>query len=422
MKTILDRLFDPHSDAPKGAFWIRFMAGWVFLWEGIIKFQFANQGVGRFTKLGLPMPEVLAPAIATLEIVGGLMFIAGFLTRPIALVFIGEMVVAILSTKVPMYLGTNPLPLPPAPPIQGFWAVLHESRADMAQLLCSLFLLLHGPGPWSLDAWRAANPSSEKALSRYAALVLLFLALPSLALRAADTAAAAPMATPAAQPYAAATQIDLDDILAPPPGPAETRKELDALLAIQKKRSPEDAAACIADQVISVYRFADVLGDRFSADKLPKTDALFLRVLATVHVPLEKAQKLWGRKRPPLLEPAIKPAGTLPTTAAYPSGHATAGNLMGILLADLLPERSAELHARGVLFGDRRVLAGVHYPSDIEAGKLSAAAIAAILYQDPQFKADFAAAATELRGALGLRALSQEGDVAPAGQQEKSEY
>jgi acid phosphatase (class A) len=255
-------------------------------------------------------------------------------------------------------------------------------------------------------------------MSRCLTLAFLCLALPSLALRADMPAAAAPMA----QPYAAAHQIDLDDILAPPPGPAETRKELDTLLAIQKKRTPEQAAACIADQVISVYRFADVLGDKFNAGNLPKTDALFQRVLATFHVPMEKAQKLWGRKRPPLLEPAIKPAGTLPTTAAYPSGHATAGNLMGIILSDMLPERSAELHARGVLFGDRRVLAGVHYPSDVEAGKLSAAAIAAVLYHDPEFKADFAAASAELRAALGLKPLPQDDDEAQEGKQEKSEY
>jgi acid phosphatase (class A) len=234
-------------------------------------------------------------------------------------------------------------------------------------------------------------------------LALLLLALPGLHAIAAEPAMMAP-----AQPYQAAARIDLDDILAPPPGAQETRKELDTLLEIQKVRTPEQAAECIADQVISVFRFADVLGDKFRAENLPKTNALFLRVLATVHVPLDKAQKLWGRKRPPLLDPAIMPAGTLPTTAAYPSGHATSGNLMGILLADLLPERSAELHARGVLFGYRRILAGVHYPSDVEAGKQSAAAIAQSLYQDPQFRSDFEGARTELRAALGLKAQAQE--------------
>jgi len=146
------RLLHPPVTGPRATIVIRLMAGGVFFWEGILKFVYVNQGVGRFTKLGMPMPETLAPAIAVLEIVGGLALIAGVLTRPFAVLFIGEMIVAMLSTKISMYLGTSPLPLPPVPPQTGFWAVMHEWRSDIAQLACSLFLLLEGPGPWSLDA------------------------------------------------------------------------------------------------------------------------------------------------------------------------------------------------------------------------------------------------------------------------------
>jgi putative oxidoreductase len=162
MKTLLNRLFDPSTDAPSGAVLIRFIAGWTFFWEGVIKFLFASQGIIRFTKLGIPMPEVLTPAIAVLEIVGGLALLVGFMTRPFALLFIGEMIVAILSTKIPMFLGTNPLPPPPVPPTQGFFAVLHEGRDDIAQMLCSILLLWYGPGPGSVDAWRASRKSDAK--------------------------------------------------------------------------------------------------------------------------------------------------------------------------------------------------------------------------------------------------------------------
>ena len=142
----------PPMAGPRATIVIRTMAGAVFFWEGILKFVYANQGVGRFTKLGMPMPETLAPAIAVLEIVGGLALVAGFLTRPFALLFIGEMIVAILSTKISMYLGTSPLPLPPVPPQVGIWAVLHEVRSEYAQIMSCIFLLITGPGPWSLDA------------------------------------------------------------------------------------------------------------------------------------------------------------------------------------------------------------------------------------------------------------------------------
>jgi uncharacterized membrane protein YphA (DoxX/SURF4 family) len=128
------------------------MAGGVFFWEGLLKFAYANQGVGRFTKLGIPFPHFTATFIGGLEIVGGLLLLSGLLTRLIAIPFVIEMIVAILSTKISLYLGTSPLPLPPAPPRIGFWAVLHEIRSGYAQILTTLFLLINGPGRWSLDA------------------------------------------------------------------------------------------------------------------------------------------------------------------------------------------------------------------------------------------------------------------------------
>ena len=164
MEAWIRSILRPKAGAPKATVWIRLMAGWVFFWEGVIKFVFVNQGVGRFTKLGMPAPGVLAPAIAVLEIVGGLAVVAGFFTRPFAVLFIAEMIVAILSTKISLFLGTSPLPLPPVPPQTGFWAVMHEWRSDIAQLACSLFLLLEGPGSWSLDA--ALLSSTEEAPPR----------------------------------------------------------------------------------------------------------------------------------------------------------------------------------------------------------------------------------------------------------------
>jgi uncharacterized membrane protein YphA (DoxX/SURF4 family) len=84
------------------------------------------------------------------------------MTRLIAIPFLIEMVVAILSTKVSLYLGTSPLPLPPSPPRIGFWAVLHEGRSDYAQLLTTAFLMINGPGKWSLDALLLRNKAGQR--------------------------------------------------------------------------------------------------------------------------------------------------------------------------------------------------------------------------------------------------------------------
>jgi putative oxidoreductase len=101
--------------------------------------------------LGFPFPETTAHIIATGEIIGGLLLIFGLFTRITALYFIAQMIVAVISTKIDLYFGRSPLPMPPAPPKMGVWAVLHEIRSDYAQILSCLFLLVEGAGRRSLD-------------------------------------------------------------------------------------------------------------------------------------------------------------------------------------------------------------------------------------------------------------------------------
>jgi len=164
LRALLQWLIHPPVTGPSATLLLRLMAGGVFLSEGILKFVYQNQGVGRFTKLGFPYPHFTATFVGTLEIVGGILLFAGFLTRWTAIVFVIEMIVAILSTKVTLYLGSSPLPLPPSPPTVGIWAVLHETRSDWAQLLTVWFLMLAGSGRWSLDALFARRkPEIDRA-------------------------------------------------------------------------------------------------------------------------------------------------------------------------------------------------------------------------------------------------------------------
>ena len=75
---------------------------------------------------------------------------------------------------------------------------------------------------------------------------------------------------------------------------------------------------------------------------------------------------------------------------------------MGIILSNMVPEKRAAIMVRAWEYGHNRVVVGIHFPSDIEAGRLAGTAIAQALSTHPDYKEEFEAAKTELRGVLGL--------------------
>jgi acid phosphatase (class A) len=204
-------------------------------------------------------------------------------------------------------------------------------------------------------------------------------------------------------PYSVVAKVDLTVLLAPAPAPdsVQTKKEIDELLGLQASRTDAQAAAAVADHVYSVFRFGDVLGPDFTPDKLPLTAAMFARIVDTGKAVVEPAKDFWKRERPGDLDSRIQPVMKDPKSGSYPSGHATAGNLMAIVLANMVPEKSAELYERGWNFSYNRLVAGAHYPSDIEAGRIAATVIASYLFKDEEFRRDFVPARAELRQALG---------------------
>lgn len=130
------------TNAPRTTVLVRLIVGAVFLSEGIQKFLYPEAlGVGRFAKIGIPWPAFSAPFSGAFEIGCGLLVLLGLGARLAAIPLLINIGVAIAATKIPM-LGKS-----------GFWSTAHEARTDWSMLLGSLYLLLVGAGPWSLDAW-----------------------------------------------------------------------------------------------------------------------------------------------------------------------------------------------------------------------------------------------------------------------------
>jgi putative oxidoreductase len=133
---------------------IRLMVGSVFFFEGIQKFLYPDAlGVGRFEKIGIPLPQVMGPFVGGVEILCGALVLVGLFTRLASIPLLINITVAILSTKIPILLGHGFWMFTLTKlPRYGFLSMMHEARTDLSMWLGLLFLLIVGPGRWSVDA------------------------------------------------------------------------------------------------------------------------------------------------------------------------------------------------------------------------------------------------------------------------------
>lgn len=207
-------------------------------------------------------------------------------------------------------------------------------------------------------------------------------------------------------PFITSKEIDLIKLLPPPPAndSLQTRAELNEVLALQAARTPEMTARSQADATEEIWRFADVMGVKFKREQLPVFARFFQRVVDSEGAVVDTYKDVWKRPRPFMVSDAVKPVVKLSRSGAYPSGHATAGTLMGIVLANMVPEKRAEIMARAAEYANNRIVGGVHYRSDIDSGRITGTVIAARLQTRDDFNSGFIAARNELRGVLQLDA------------------
>jgi len=199
--------------------------------------------------------------------------------------------------------------------------------------------------------------------------------------------------------------VDLAALLPPPPaaGSPAARRDLQGVLAVQAHRTPAEIAAAQADRLHSVFRYADVFGASFTPQQLPRTAAFFARVVAYDKGEVKTVKAFWHHPRPVLVSHAVHPLSQeQPDDWSYPSGHSTLGYTEAVLLANMVPERRAAIFTRADLYAHHRIVMGVHYPSDVEAGRLAGTVLGGRLLDDPAWQADYAAARAELRKALAL--------------------
>lgn len=198
---------------------------------------------------------------------------------------------------------------------------------------------------------------------------------------------------------------DASAFLPPPPAPGSLEDQADVAVYRASRALAGSARwdQARSDNEIETPRapraFDEALGIHFDPEQAPALTLLLGRMLGDLETIQTPAKDVYSRPRPFVAEPGttcIAPPPVLAASGSYPSGHAALGWAWALVLAEMAPDRADQILARGLAYGESRVVCGVHYPSDVQAGRLVGAALVSRLRADPRFQADFKLAEREL--------------------------
>lgn len=201
--------------------------------------------------------------------------------------------------------------------------------------------------------------------------------------------------------------LNLANFVPPPPAQdsAAMKADLAELHLIEQARTPQQVAAAKADDgELDIFVYRSVLGEQFSADKLPATAALSATLNREERAFSGQLKMEFHRPRPYQFDSTLHPV--CPTTKmpnSYPSGHTLSGYLEAFALAEMVPEKRDQFLARAADYAHNRMVCGVHYPTDLATGRDVAYAVFGALMVSPEFKTELAAARAETRKLLDLK-------------------
>src|ERR1700730_887447 len=145
------------------------------------------------------------------------------------------------------------------------------------------------------------------------------------------------------KPYLLDTDADFGNLLPPPPadGSAMDKRDMQAVLDLQKTMTPERMARVQADVEQSVYRIAgEVFGPNFTKERFSLAGAFFDKVNRDSAVGVRAMKQKYQRLRPFQASKEVQSPSNIAAAsqgATYPSGHGTFGAEDAPLLSLVVP-------------------------------------------------------------------------------------
>ncbi len=232
----------------------------------------------------------------------------------------------------------------------------------------------------------------------------LVVALAAAGMAVAQQAAAPPPSLPVGY-LTPQTWPDAARILPPAPATGSPREARDQEVFKTTRASEGSPRWALAQNDVPTLpqamlkNFSCAVGTELTPQTAPKLTAMLSRVGLDAGRQVAAVKDVFKRKRPYLIDEGnicVPRSDSLAASPDYPSGHATWGWSIGLILAEIAPDRATPILARGRAYGESRVICGVHTVSAVEAGRTNGGALVATLHGDPQFRADLEAARAEV--------------------------
>ena len=208
-----------------------------------------------------------------------------------------------------------------------------------------------------------------------------------------------------AQGYLAPGAVQAMQILPPPPAAGSARAESDRQVFLATRKLADTPrwvqARADSDQSVAatLKNFSCALGADLGPASAPATSALLDRFAKDQAPVVEQAKSGFKQPRPFLSSPGglcIPRSDELVRSPDYPSGHATWGWAVALILAEAAPEQEGAILARGRAYGESRVICGAHSASAVEAGRMVGASLVSAAHVSPSFRGDLESARMEL--------------------------
>ena len=199
------------------------------------------------------------------------------------------------------------------------------------------------------------------------------------------------------KPYFEATKISPELIDNPSlPGSKRYEKQVKYIIELQEEADMVEIDEAFDERHFTPEMVSQFVNTELERSKYPKLYKLLDRSYKTSKIVTKRAKNYFDLDRPYVSVEDIKPLIAAHANPSYPSGHTTESYVIARVLSMVFVKNKQDFLARAKEISEHRVLVGMHFPQDLDAGRQLSLLVMGGLIQNKNFLKDLKKAKKEI--------------------------